>query len=209
MACSAGFPAEKVRARKHRLDLKVLLSMPSRKSLIIMLAFLFAAALPVSAQAAKQIRGPGFRSHAPSGWKVKHSTESGWRVIRVSPPGRPSKGRSSSIVVIASISIRALEKAGRQKLPRSDIELAQQLLTVPGTAQGVQPSIPPQPTLLAGAPGAALGYHYFNQGVGTTQNATVVRRHRRVYQLQTVSDDTVSFIGNSAVGLVRANWRWK
>ncbi|HWI71863.1 MAG TPA: hypothetical protein VNT55_07910 [Baekduia sp.] len=184
--------------------------MPSRKSLIILLAFLFAAALPTAAQASKSIRGPGFRSHVPSGWKVKHSKErGGWRVVRVTPPGRASKGRNSSIVVIGTVSVRTLEKAAGQKLPASDIELAQQLAAVPPTAQGIQPTVNPQPTVLAGALGAIVGYHYIDGRVGTTQTATVVRRHRRVYLLQTVSDDSVSFIGSQAVNLVRSNWRWK
>lgn len=210
MACSAGFPAEKVRARNHRFYLKVLLSMPSRKSLIILLAFLFAAALPASAQATKQIRGPGFRSHVPSGWKVKSTKESaGWRVVRVTPPGRKSKGKNSSIVVIGTIPVRTLERAAGQPLPTSDIELANQLAAVPATAQNVQPTLSPQPSVLAGTVGGIVGYHYVTGGVGTTQTATVVRRHRRVYLLQTVSDDSVSFIGTSAAGLVRANWRWR
>jgi hypothetical protein len=210
MACSAGFPAEKVRARNHRFYLKVLLSMPSRKSLIILLAFLFAAALPASAQATKTIRGPGYRSHVPSGWKVKSTKENaGWRVVRVTPPGRATKGRNSSTVVIGTVPIRTLEKAAGQTLPASDIELAKQLAAVPRTAQGIQPTLNPQPSVLAGDVGGIVGYHYVADGIGTTQTATVVRRHGRVYLLQVVSDDSVSFIGTSAVGLVRANWRWR
>jgi hypothetical protein len=184
--------------------------MPSRKSLIILLAFLFAAALPSVAQASKSIRGPGYRSHVPSGWKVKSTKENGgWRVVRVTPPGRTSRGRNSSIVVIGTVSVRTLEKAARQKLPRSDIELAQQLAAVPPTALNIQPTVNPQPTVLAGTLGAIVGYHYVSDRVGTTQTATVVRRKKRVYLLQTVSDDSVSFIGTQAANLVRANWRWK
>ena len=98
--------------------------MPSRKSLIILLAFLFAAALPAVAQASKSIRGPGYRSHVPSGWKVKSTKENGgWRVVRVTPPGRSVRGRNSSIVVIGAISAKTLEKAAGRKLPRSDAEL--------------------------------------------------------------------------------------
>lgn len=183
--------------------------MPSRKFLIMLLAFLFAAALPAGAQAAKSIRGPGYRSHVPSGWKVKKSKETGWRVVRVTPPGRATRGRNSSIVVIGTITVRSLEKAAGQRLPRSDIELAQQLAAVPPDSQNIQPTINPSPTVLAGSLGATVGYHYVSRGVGTTQIATVVRRNRRVYLLQTVSDDSVSFIGTTAVSLVRANWRWK
>jgi hypothetical protein len=184
--------------------------MPSRKSLIILLAFLFAAALPSVAQASKTIRGPGYRSHVPSGWKVKSTTENGgWRAVRVTPPGRSVKGRNSSIVVIGAISAKTLEKAAGQKLPRSDAELAQQLAAVPGTAVNIQPSIQPQATSLAGSIGAIIGYHYVVDGLGMTQTATVVRRNRRIYLLQVVSADTLSFIGNQASNLVRANWRWK
>jgi hypothetical protein len=185
--------------------------MPSRKSLIILLAFLFAAALPSVAQASKSIRGPGYRSHVPSGWKVKSTKENGgWRVVRVTPPGRSVRGRNSSIVVIGAISTRTLEKAAGQKLPRSDADLAQQLAAVPPDAQNIQPSLQPQTTSLAGTLGAILGYHYvLNGGLGMTQTATVVRRNRRIYLLQVVSADTLSFIGNQASNLVRANWRWK
>jgi hypothetical protein len=183
--------------------------MPSRKSLIILLAFLFAAALPSAAQA-KSIRGPGYRSHVPSGWKVKSTKENaGWRVVRVTPPGRSVKGRNSSIVVIGAISARTLEKAAGKKLPRSDVELAQQLASVPPTAINIQPSLQPQATSLAGSIGAILGYHYALDGLGMTQTATVVRRSRRIYLLQVVSADSLSFIGSQAASLVRANWRWK
>jgi hypothetical protein len=184
--------------------------MPSRKSLIILLAFLFAAALPSIAQASKSIRGPGYRSHVPSGWKVKSTKEGGgWRVVRVTPPGRATRGRNSSTVVIGTVSVRTLEKAAGQKLPRADSELARQLAALPSTAQNIQPTLNPQPTLLAGSIGAIVGYHYVFGGIGTTQTATVVRRKHRIYLLQTVSDDSVSFIGTQAVNLVRTNWRWK
>jgi hypothetical protein len=141
---------------------------------------------------------------------VKHSKErGGWRVVRVTPPGRASRGRNSSIIVIGTVSVRTLEKAAGQRLPASDIELAQQLAAVPPTAQNIQPTLSPQPSVLAGTLGAIVGYHYVSNRIGTTQTATVVRRHRRIYLLQTVSDDSVSFIGTEAVNLVRANWRWK
>lgn len=184
--------------------------MPSRKSLIILLAFLFAAALPSVAQASKSIRGPGYRSHVPSGWKVKSTKENGgWRVVRVTPPGRAVNGRNSSTVVIGAISAKTLQKAATRPLPRSDVELAQQLAAVPSNATNIQPSLAPQATSLAGSIGAILGYHYVVNNLGFTQTATVVRRKRRIYLLQTVSDDALSFIGTQAVNLVRSNWRWK
>jgi hypothetical protein len=183
--------------------------MPSRKSLIILLAFLFAAALPSVAQASKSIRGPGFRSHVPSGWTVKSTTENGWRVVRVTPPGRSARGRNASIVVIGVTSVKALEKASKKKLPGSDAQLAQDLAAVPGDAANIQPSLQPQATRLAGTIGAILGYHYFVGQLGMSQTATVVRHNRRVYLLQVVSADSLSFIGTQASSLVRANWRWR
>jgi hypothetical protein len=184
--------------------------MPSRKTLSIFVALLVAALLPATAQAAKTVRGPGYKTQVPSGWKVKRTSSGGWHSVTIMSPGsRRGVSRGSNVLSIGSISAKTLARRGNGRLPRSPVELVQQVTTVPTAAANVNLALQPQPSILAGAPAGVAAYSYFLQGTPLLQTETAVRRGKRVYVLQLTADSTLSVIGTSAIDLARQNWKWR
>ncbi|MCW2983479.1 MAG: hypothetical protein JWR63_1049 [Conexibacter sp.] len=184
--------------------------MPSRKTLLILVAFLVAALLPATAEARKSVRGPGYKTFVPSGWKVKRSSSGGWHSVIISSPGtRKNVQRGSNVLSIGSISAKVLRRRNKGSLPTSPVALAQLVTAVPSTASNINLAAPPQAATLAGAAAGSVAYTYDLQGTTLLQTETAVRRGGRVYVLQVTSDSSISVIGASAINMARQSWRWR
>jgi hypothetical protein len=210
MACSKGFPAEKVRARNLWFDLKVLLSMPSRKSLVILLAFLFAVSLPASAQARQSIRGPGYKTYVPSGWKVKKTHGPGWHTVQVRAPGsHGNRARNSAVLSISSVTINTLRKSLGGKLPGDLTALVQAVTTFPGGSANQSLTLTPQVTGVAGQAAGIQAYTYDFDRVTVAQTDLVVVRPPRAYTIELALDEQRIIGASAAMAMVRQSWRWK
>jgi hypothetical protein len=184
--------------------------MPSRKSLIILVAFLVVALLPATAEARKTIRGPGYKTLVPSGWKVKRSHAGGWNSVVISSPGtRKNVSRGSIVLSIGSISAKTLQKLNRGPLPKSPVDLVQLVTSVPSNALNINLALAPQPSTLGGLTAGVVAYSYGFQGAQLTQSETAVRRRGRIYALQLTADTALSVIGGSAIDMARQQWRWR
>lgn len=168
---------------------------------LVLMGLLLAGLLASVAVAKEPIRGPGFRASAPSGWHQDKTSGNGWNSLTVIAPQR-----RSALVSIAVASATTVKKAG-------DIsdknKLIQSLLSIPPDAAGLDTSFGPAPTTLAGKRGVTMGVHYNSDGHGTVHTATLVRRGKRFYLIQVITDENVTFLGQSAVNSIRGSWRWK
>jgi hypothetical protein len=160
------------------------------------------------AQAREGLRGPGYRSFAPTGWHVDKGHGNGWNTTQVTPPSHNFNGRDTALVSIAVASVKTVEKATHTRI-RDKNKLVQQLISIPRNATGVETAVGPSPTTLHGKKGVLFGVHYDLKGTGTTHTATLVRRGRRIYLVQQITDQGVSDLGSSAADMIRATWRWK
>jgi hypothetical protein len=183
--------------------------MPSRKSLLILVALLVAALLPATAEARKTIRGPGYKTLVPSGWKVRRISADGWHTVQISSPGtRKNVTRGSIVLSIGSISAKSLAKRGKRALPKSPVELVQLVTSVPSAATNIDLALAPQFGSLGGAAAGTAAYNYLLEGAQLTQTETAVRRRGLVYVLQLTVDNALSLIGGSAIDMARTSWRW-
>lgn len=173
-----------------------------------LVALLAAAFLASVAEAREAIRGPGFRAFAPSGWHVQKFSGNGWRTETILPPGHVGRQRASALVSIAVAQVRTVQKAAGGSV-RDKAKLVQQLITIPPGATGVQPALGPAPAVLRGKRGVIYGVRYSDGGYPTTHTATLVRRGKRFYLLQVMTDPSLSALGTAAIQTVQNTWRWK
>jgi hypothetical protein len=174
----------------------------------ILLALVATAFLTSVADAREAIRGPGFRAYAPSGWQVQKFSGNGWRTETILPPGHVGRQRASALVSIAVAPVRTVQKAAGGSI-RDKAKLVQRLITIPPGAAGVQPSLGPAPAVLHGKRGVIYGVSYNDAGYPTTHTATLVRRGKRFYLLQVITDPSLSALGDAAVQTIQNTWRWK
>ena len=184
--------------------------MPRRKLLVVLILASLAAvaAVPAGAQAKRAVRGVGYKTYVPSGWKVKHRTvKHGWNEVLASPTGRPSDELS---VNMNTINARTLAKTLKVKaLPAAPTDLVQMLPTIPPGASQARATAPASTMTLGGSLGAQTGYHYVTAaGEGISASTIVARRGNRVFLLNIAGDDQLSLLAESAVGLVSSSWSW-
>jgi hypothetical protein len=179
-----------------------------RMILPALLALLLAGFLASSVQAREALRGPGYRSFAPTGWHIDKGHGNGWNTTQVTPPSHNFNGRDTALVSIAVASVKTVEKATHTKI-RDKNKLVQQLIGIPRNATGVETAVGPSPTTLHGKRGVLFGVHYDLKGTGTVHTATLVRRGRRVYLVQQITDQGLSDLGASAAEMIQSTWRWK
>ncbi|WCB92165.1 hypothetical protein DSM104299_00853 [Baekduia alba] len=179
-----------------------------------MLVALVALALlaPASAHARQRVTGPGFRTVAPSGWHVKHGHGGGWRITTVSSPAARggAQVQNAVLVTIGSIPAKSLARRwGKSTVPRDPVKLEQALLGLPPGVQGYTPVLNPTATTFARKPGGTSILAYTFGGTSARQTDIVVRRGRRVFQVQVLTDANLVDVGNSALNLLRSHWRWR
>lgn len=174
----------------------------------VLVALLLAGFLASVAQAKQAVTGPGFRSHAPSGWVVEKQNSRGWKTVNITPPGHRMKLRDSAVISIAVASVQRAEKATGVSI-RDKASMVQKLTFIPQEATNVEQGYAPRPTTLRGKPGVIFGIHYTFKGKGSAQTATLVRRGKRVYLVQVITDEDISQLGSTAAGMVTNDWRWR
>jgi hypothetical protein len=174
----------------------------------ILVALLAAAFFTSVASAREAIRGPGYRAFAPSGWHVQKFSGNGWRTETILPPGHRDRVRDTALVSIAVAPVRTVQKAAGGSVRDKD-KLVQQLITIPPGAVGVQRALGPAPAVLRGKRGVIYGVNYSDAGHATVHTATLVRRGKRFYLLQVMTDPSLSALGSAAVQTIQNTWRWK
>lgn len=181
--------------------------MPRHKLLVILILAAFAAvsAIPAGAQAKRSVKGVGFKTYVPSGWKIRHATMApGWKRVSASPTGKSTDVLS---VTMSSIGVRTLVKASDRSLPPTAPELVALLPSVPPGATQAQLTGQPRATTLGGSLAGEVPYHYVTQaGEGIAALAVAARRGNRVYLLNVAGDDQGSLLGQSAISLIRNSW---
>jgi hypothetical protein len=182
-----------------------------RKSLaVVVVALLAVVVLPTVAQARQSIRGPGFRTYAPSGWAVVHTNANGWRTTTISSPGSQANNpAASTVVTVSSIPARSLQKRSHRRLPRDLAKLLMALITIPNGAGSSQAQGPPRAMTLDGVLGATIQYRFSQASATVSQTTTVLRRRGRVYFLQVVAGLAVSQFNGAANSMVMDAWRWR
>jgi hypothetical protein len=184
--------------------------MSRHKSLLIVVlaALAVTAIVPAGAQARRILRGPGYKTFVPSGWKVKHHHDAkGWRLDDTSPTGHSTDTLS---VRVGTINAHKLAKLlGKKVLPPDPVELIALLPPVPTNGTNIQVIGRPQADTLGGNIAGTVGLHYEIKGQGYSATATVTQRGSRVYLLRIVGEDTQALMGQSAVAMVRSAWEWK
>jgi hypothetical protein len=176
---------------------------------LILLALLLAGVLSTAAAAKEPIAGPGYRTHAPSGWHVDKQSSAGWRMVTITPPGHAQNQRDTALISIAVTSVKKAEKASGTSI-RNKTKMVQKLISIPSqNVFGVERSFPPRKTTLAHKKGVMYGVHYNYKGKGSQHNATLVRRGRRIYLVQVITDEDLSPLSSSAANMVTDDWRWK
>jgi hypothetical protein len=182
--------------------------MPRHKLLVIIIlaALAVTAAIPAGAQARRSIKGPGYKTYVPSGWKLKHQKSGSWRLAVASPGGRSGLTMS---VTIGTIGARSLAKQLRVKqLPANPAQLVQVIAPLPPGATNAQIAGQPQTSTLAGAVSGILGVHFDLRNQGTLMTLTAVRRGNRVYLVDIQGADNLALLGRPAVTMVTDSWRW-
>lgn len=175
---------------------------------ILVLALLLAGFMASLAQAREAIRGPNYRTAAPSGWHVDKQSSGGWSLVTVTPPTHVSNGRDKALVSIAVTSVKRAEKVSGVSI-RDKSSMVQKLISIPQDAGGLDKSFDPRPTTLRHKKGVIYGVHYNYKGTGSTHTATLVRRGKRIYLIQVIMDEDLSQLGSSAAATVIDAWRWK
>ena len=185
----------------------------SRRRLLacsILLAVLACAALPGASQASTKLRGPGYSTIVPNGWKVAKTSANGWRYLRAFAPRTGRNGTSRLLTVgISVISSKALAKQARLKqLPSSPESLLALVANSPNQAQNVQIVAPIRPALLRGIPAAASAAQYVLGNSSVLQSNTACERNGRVYSLELEVDMSIQYAGTKVLGRARDHWRW-
>jgi hypothetical protein len=179
-----------------------------RFALPVLLALLLGGFLTSSAQAKERVKGPGYRTHAPTGWVIDKQSGRGWRSVQITPPSHVMNQRDSALISIWVASVKTAEKASGVSI-RNKNAMIKKLISVPQNATLLQESFAPRPTTLRHKTGVVYGVHYNYKGTGSTHAATLVRRGRRVYVIQVIQDEGVSQLTTSAADMVTNDWRWK
>ncbi|WP_445152434.1 hypothetical protein [Baekduia sp. Peel2402] len=175
---------------------------------ILVLALVLAGFMASLAQAREAIRGPNYRTAAPSGWHVDKQTSGGWSVVTITPPTHTSNQRDKALVSIAVTSVKRAEKVAGVSI-RDKKSMVQKLISVPQDAGGLDKSFDPRPTTLRHKQGVIYGVHYNYKGTGSTHTATLVRRGKRIYLIQVIKDEDLSELGTVAANMIVNDWRWK
>lgn len=180
-----------------------------RISLLILLAAFSGGFLAVAAQAKERISGPGYRSNAPSGWHIDKSSGGGWRMVTITPPSHTMNLRDSALISIAVTSVKHAEKASHTSI-RNKTKMVQKLMSIPTqNVFGVERSFAPRPTTLRHKKGVQYGVHYNYNGKGSQHVATLVRRGKRIYLLQVITDEDLPPLSSAAANMVSEDWRWR
>jgi hypothetical protein len=174
----------------------------------LLLAAFFSGFASSAAQAKERIKGPGYRTHAPTGWVTDKQNANGWRTVTVTPPGHVMNMRDSTLISISVASVKRVEKTTGLSI-RNKAAIVQRLISIPKNATLVQQSFAPRPTTLRSKRGIAYGVTYNFKGTGSTHTATLVRRGKRVFLLQVIQDENLSQLATSAANMVTNDWRWK
>lgn len=174
----------------------------------ILLAAFLGGFLSSAAEAKERIKGPGFRTHAPSGWVIDKQSSNGWRTVTITPPGHVMNMRDAVLISIAVTSVKRAEKATGVNI-RDKVDMVKKLISIPSNAGGLDQSFAPQPTTLGHKKGIIFGVHYNYKGKGSAHNATLVRRGQKIYLLQVIMDEDLSDLGGDAASMVSNDWRWK
>jgi len=182
--------------------------MPRRTFRIFVLALVLAGFMASMAQAREAIRGPNYRTAAPSGWHIDKQTSDGWSLVTVTPPTHSSNQRDAALVSIAVTSVKRAEKISGVSI-RDKKSMVQKLISVPQDAAGLDKSYDPRPTTLRHKKGVIFGVHYNFKGKGSTHTATLVRRGKRIYMIQVITDEDLSQLGSAASNMIVDAWRWK
>jgi hypothetical protein len=175
---------------------------------LVLLGLLLAALFASVAEARQSIKGPGFRSYAPSGWVVTKQNSRGWKTVNITPPRASSKLRDAAVVSIAVASVKWAERSTKTSI-RDKASMIKRLVYVPQEATNAEEGYAPRPTTLGGKAGVSYAIHYTYKGKGSAQVATLVRSGKRVYLIQVITDEDLSQLGQTAVGMVTEDWRWK
>lgn len=174
--------------------------------LVLLLAGLFASV----ADARQAIRGPAYRAYAPTGWHIDKGSGNGWNTTTITPPTHVFNGRDTALVSIAVASVSTVKRLVGSEVRVSDkAELVQNLISVPQDATNFKAPNPPVPSRFRGKPAMTYTVNYTYTGHGTVHVATLVRRGKRIYLIQTITDQDVTFLGSGAVDTIRDSWRWK
>lgn len=175
----------------------------------ILIALLLLLALASVASAREAIRGPAYRTYAPSGWHIDKRTSGGWNTVTITPPSHVSNGRDTALVSIAVAPVSRVKRLSGGIKVSDKAKLIQQLISVPSDASNFKVAGQPRPVRFRGKPAEFYAVNYTYTGHGTTHTATLVRRGKRIYLIQVITDQDVAFLGSSAADSIRASWRWK
>ncbi len=174
----------------------------------LVLALLLAGYLASVAQAREAVKGPGYRTSAPTGWVIDKQSNNGWRTVTITPPGHVNNQRDSALVSISVASPGTVKRAVRHGLADKR-KLAEELISIPPDAVSIQQAFPPRLTRWRGKSAGSYGVRYNFKGIGTTHVSTVVRRGPRIYLIQVLTDQDLSELITNATDSITDHWRWK
>jgi hypothetical protein len=183
--------------------------MSRRTAPFILLAVVLTLALAGSAPAREAIRGPNYRTSAPTGWHIDKRNGGGWNTVTITPPSHVSNGRDTALVSIAVAPVSRIKRLSGGVKASDKAGLVKRLISIPRNSANLNVARPPSPTRFAGKPAMTYSVNYTFTGHGTVHTATLVRRGKRMYMIQVITDEDVTLLGGSAVDTIRDSWRWK
>jgi hypothetical protein len=176
----------------------------------LLLAVCVCASLPGVSQASRKIRGPGYSTVLPNGWKVAKSRAGAWYYLRAFAPQKGQAGTSQLLTVgISVISTKGLAKQARVKrLPSSPQDLLPLVANSLNGAQNVQVVAPIRSTALRAAPAAASAVTYALGNTSVLQSNVVSPHGRRVFSVELEVDQSIQYAGTKVLSSLLKHWRW-
>jgi hypothetical protein len=176
----------------------------------ILLAVLACAALPGVSEANRKIRGVGFSTSVPTGWKTGKGKNGNARVYGAASPKTKRNVLANSMQLgISVLPVVDMERRLGRKLPSSLEELLGLVISAPQQAQGVQLTAPIRASTLDGRPAASGAVQYSLNGTTVLQSSTVAVRRGRVYVVEFDLDLALQYQGLPILGRIHDHWRWR
>jgi hypothetical protein len=176
----------------------------------ILLVVLACAALPGVSEASRKIRGSGFSTIVPSGWKVDRGKAGTSRFYSASSPQtKPNVTINSMQLSVNVIPVTDFERQLGRKIPSSLEEVLGEVMSAPQQAQNVQITATFRPARLDGRPAASGAVQFFLGGTTLLQSETVSIYRGRVYILVFYADTAQQYQGLLTLRRVHSHWRWR
>jgi hypothetical protein len=176
----------------------------------ILLAVLACAAMPGVSEASRKLRGYGFSTVVPSGWKLDKGKVGTSHVYSASSPQtKRNVTINSTTLSVNVIPVTDFERQLGRKIPSPMEALLGEVMTAPQQAQNVQLTATFRATRLGGRPAASGAAQFFLGGATLLQSETVSVSRGQVYILQFYVDLTVQYQGLTTLRGIHRHWHWR